>query len=211
MGIALNKTTLKQQRDQAKTYKQFLPSLDLKRQQLLVALKNARRQRDETLTRLTDLDAERSQLYPLLGSSTLATRDIATLVKVRSVRIEEENVLGTRLPVVREVDFEVGEYSALVTPFWVDMLVAALEQSARLHVQLQVENRRVVQLEVAVRRITQRVNLFEKVLIPQAEENIRRIVIYLSDQERAAVVRSKIAKGKNAGAHTLGISADGHE
>ena len=90
---------------------------------------------------------------------------------------------------VREVDFEVGEYSALVTPFWVDMLVAALEQSARLHVQLQVENRRVVQLEVAVRRITQRVNLFEKVFIPQAEENIRRIVIYLSDQERAAVVR----------------------
>ena len=211
MGIALNKTTLKQQRDQAKTYKQFLPSLDLKRQQLLVALKSARRQRDATLARLTELDKQRSQLYPLLGSSTLATRDIASLVKVRSVRIEEENVLGTRLPVVREVDFEVGEYSALVTPFWVDMLVAALEESAQLQVQSQVENRRVAQLEIAVRRITQRVNLFEKVLIPQAEDNIRRIVIYLSDQERAAVVRSKIAKGKNANAQTPSLSADGHE
>lgn len=198
MGIALNKTTLKQQRDQAKTYKQFLPSLDLKRQQLLAALKKAKQELDSILLEIAAIDRELEQLYPLLGSSTIATRNIASLLRVRSVQVEEENVLGTRLPVVREVDFEVGEYSTMVTPFWVDSLVSALEKTVELKVQSAVASQRVERLELAARRITQRVNLFEKVLIPQAEDNIRRIVIFLSDQERAAVVRSKIAKGKES-------------
>lgn len=198
MGIALNKTTLKQQRDQSKTYKQFLPSLDLKRQQLLAALKVAKLDLDAIHTKIEELNTKLEQFFPLLGSSTIATRNIASLVKVRSVVVEEENILGTRLPVVREVDFEVAEYATLVTPFWVDLLVASLEELAELHVQVQVGRQRVERLELAARRITQRVNLFEKVLIPQAEDNIRRIVIFLSDQERAAVVRSKIAKGKKS-------------
>jgi V/A-type H+-transporting ATPase subunit D len=196
MAIALNKTTLKQQRDQAKTYKQFLPSLDLKRQQLLAALKIARKELDAIETRMKELDLSMEPLYPLLGSSTIATRRVADLVRVVEVRVEEENVLGTRLPIVREVKFEIQPYSKLVTPFWVDTLIIALEGLARLRLQYQVGAQRVERLELAARRITQRVNLFEKVLIPQAVDNIRRIVIFLSDQERAAVVRSKIAKGK---------------
>jgi V/A-type H+-transporting ATPase subunit D len=196
MSIALNKTTLKQQRDQAKTYKQFLPSLDLKRQQLLAALKVAKRELGQVESKITELEDRLAQVFPLLGSSTIATRKVSSLVRVRSVRIGDENVLGTRLPIVEEVQFEVSPYSRMVTPFWVDTLIDGLEQLASLRVQLQVGQQRVERLELAARRITQRVNLFEKVLIPRAEENIRRIVIFLSDQERAAVVRSKIAKGK---------------
>lgn len=200
MGIALNKTTLKQQRDQAKTFKQFLPSLDLKRQQLLAALKVARQRLDELHRQIDSLHGGLRTLFPLLGSTTIPTVKISGLVRVKNVRIESENVVGTRLPVVREVDFDVDDYSTLATPFWVDHLVESLKNLAILRVQQQVAQRRLELLEVAARRITQRVNLFEKVLIPRAEENIRRIVIFLSDQERAAVVRSKIAKGKRAAA-----------
>lgn len=85
----------------------------------------------------------------------------------------------------------------MVTPFWVDQLIANLQQLAEHHIHQQVLHERLQLLEAATRRVTQRVNLFEKVLIPQAEANIRKIVIFLSDQERAAVVRSKIAKQKN--------------
>jgi V/A-type H+-transporting ATPase subunit D len=81
-------------------------------------------------------------------------------------------------------------------PFWVDSLIAALQQMVRLRVRVQVARQRTEVLALTLRRITQRVNLFDKVLIPQAEDNIRRIVIFLSDQERAAVVRSKIAKSR---------------
>jgi V/A-type H+-transporting ATPase subunit D len=198
MALALNKTTLKQQRDQAKTYKQFLPSLELKRQQLLAALKTARREKQEIDERVTKLYDSLEELFPLLGSSTIATRNIASLIRVSAVRIEEENMLGTQLPVVRQVEFQTLPYSMLVTPFWVDGLLDALERLSSLEIEQQVADERVTRLELASRRITQRVNLFEKVLIPRAEEHIRRIVIFLSDQERAAVVRSKIAKNKES-------------
>ena len=76
---------------------------------------------------------------------------------------------------------------------------AALE----LRLQVQVQEKRMALLDVAVRKITQRVNLFEKVLIPRAKSNIRRIGIYLSDTETAGVVRSKLAKGKHAAEQRL--------
>jgi V/A-type H+/Na+-transporting ATPase subunit D len=200
MSLALNKSSLKQQRDQLKMFRRFLPSLDLKRQQLLAALKEARRELAAVQQEVEGLNDELKDLLPLLGSSTIGTRDLTSLVSIRSVRIEEQNVLGTQLPVAREVDFDVKDYSTLVTPFWVDLLVDKVEQLAELQVHFQVREERVKRLDYAARKITQRVNLFEKVLIPQARENIRRIVIFLSDQERAAVVRSKIAKKKNAAA-----------
>lgn len=199
MALALNKTTLKHQRDQLKMFKRFLPSLDLKRQQLLGALKHARGERAEAQRRVEELDDSLGQLYPLLGSSTVAGSDLASLVRIRAVRTSQENLLGTRLPAVPEVEFEFADYSRLVTPFWVDLLVERLQQVAQSRMQMQVLDERVRRLETASRRLTQRVNLFEKVLIPRAAATIRRIVVFLSDQERAAVVRSKIAKQKNAG------------
>ena len=137
MALALNKTTLKQQRDQSKTYKQFLPSLELKRQQLLAALKTARREKqaiDEGVAAVRD---GMEELFPLLGSSTIASRNIASLISISALRIEQENLLGTQLPVVREVAFETQEYSKFVTPFWVDGLVSALQQLATLGVEQQ--------------------------------------------------------------------------
>lgn len=199
MALALNKTTLKQQRDQLKTYKRFLPSLELKRQQLLAALKQARKERDEIHLAYVERQTHVEQLYPLLGSTTVATRNLASLVRIRAVKIGQQNMLGTTLPVAEEVEFDVADYSRLVAPFWVDLLVEDLQQLATLNVKLQVSDQRVAVLSAASRKITQRVNLFEKVLIPQADSSIRKIVIFLSDQERAAVVRSKIAKAKSAG------------
>lgn len=196
MAIALNKTSLKQQRDHAKTYRQYLPSLELKRRQLLAALNRAVDEREAIRRDIAENDKRLEPLYPLLGSSTIEHKQILSLVRVCEVEIEEENVVGTRLPVVRQFQCRVAEYSKLVAPFWVDALVEALKRSAQYHVRLQVADRRVARLEHAARKITQRVNLFEKVLIPRAEENIRKIQIFLSDQERAAVVRSKLAKGK---------------
>lgn len=196
MSLALNKTTLHEQQAQARIYRQFLPSLDLKRKQLLGALQREMRARDELAARRVELDVRVEQLYPLLGSSTVATRQLATLVRVEEVILAEENVLGTRLPVLATVQVVRAGYSKFIAPFWVDVLVCELQAAAELELQRQVADQRVARLQDAVRKITQRVNLFEKVLIPRAEANIRKIVLFLSDQECAAVVRSKIAKSK---------------
>ena len=52
-------------------------------------------------------------------------------------------------------------------------------------------------LQKAMRRITQRVNLFERILIPTAKQNIKRIQIYLGDLDREAVIRSKLSKARH--------------
>jgi V/A-type H+/Na+-transporting ATPase subunit D len=101
------------------------------------------------------------------------------------------------LPVLEEVSYRVRPYSMLAKPHWVDHLVEQLKAMLSLHVRRQVNAERMQRLKQAVRRITQRVNLFDKVLIPSAKQDIKRIEIFIADNERAGVVRSKIAKAKH--------------
>ena len=199
MALALNKSTLKQQRDQLAMYRRFLPSLDLKRQQLIADSQRAKLALAATEREIDELLASQDGLFSLLGASE---QNLTGLVRIESVAITEENRLGVRLPVLGPMAFHITEYSMLAKPFWVDFLVELLQAMATLHRRREVETVRLNRLQDAVRRITQRVNLFEKVLIPQAEEDIQRIRIYLADTERAAVVRSKIAKANRSRGET---------
>ena len=192
--LALNKSSLKSERDRLKTFQRFLPSLDLKRQQLMVEFKNAERTLGATRREIDEFVASLEGLLPLLGATAM---DLSGYVGVEAVVIGEENVLGVRLPVLHDIEFGVEEYSTLAKPFWVDTLVDCVQQMSELRIREQVHRERVARLDEAVRRITQRVNLFEKVLIPTAQKSIHRIHIYLADAERAAVVRSKIVKAKH--------------
>jgi V/A-type H+-transporting ATPase subunit D len=101
-----------------------------------------------------------------------------------------------RLPVVEDIEIIRKPYGRLVRPHWVDAFVDRLAAALRLRIEVGVAKQRLELIEAAVIKVTQRVNLFDKVLIPQAEANIRRILVYLGDAERAAVVGAKIAKGK---------------
>lgn len=193
MALALNKTSLKQRRDQLTMFERFLPSLDLKRQQLIADLQRSKRIQSKTENEIETLLASQRGLFSILGASE---QDLSDLVTIEERTVTEENVLGVRLPLMGEVRFRVKEYSMLAKPFWVDFLVELLQKTALLQLRLQNERTRVSRLNDAVRRITQRVNLFDKVLIPQAEKDIHRIKIHLADTERAGVVRSKIAKAK---------------
>lgn len=194
MGLlALNKSSLKTERDRLETFQRFLPSLDLKRQQLLVEFKTAQKTLTARRREIDEMIASLEGLLALLGATTM---DLSGYVRVRAVELEEENVIGVKLPVVGKIEFSVEEYSTLAKPFWVDTLVEYLQKMSTLRIRERVEQERESRLDEAVRKITQRVNLFEKVLIPTAQKNILRIRIYLGDAERAAVVRSKIVKAK---------------
>ena len=88
------------------------------------------------------------------------------------------------------------DYGLLTKPHWVDLLVKRLHRACELRAQLDIQQQRVELMQFAARKATQRVNLVSKILIPEAQGNMRKIQIFLSDNERAAVVRSKIAKKK---------------
>ena len=68
----------------------------------------------------------------------------------------------------------------------------------RLNLEREVARERIKKLIEAEAVISRRVNLFEKVLIPRAEKNIKKIRMALADAERDAVVRAKISKRKTA-------------
>lgn len=191
--LALNKASLSRLTQQLKTFERFLPSLDLKRRQLLAERAKAAAALGRTLQALAPTDAFIAERLPMVSNAEV---DLTNLVRVTRVHLGEENVVGTRLPKLESIELEEREYGFLGRPHWVDRVARLLRETLESQVREQVERRRLELLEVSVRRITQRVNLFEKVLIPRTRENIRRIRIYLSDSERAAVVRAKIAKKK---------------
>jgi len=187
--VALNKSALHKQREELRLYERLLPSLDLKRMQLTGELKRAK---DSHAREQAEVEREKDRIagqLPMLANREI---DLSGLVRVESVQMEEENVVGVKLPVLMGVMFTLHEYSMLAKPHWVDVVVDQLQRMVELRARVQVAQERVRRLERAVRRITQRVNLFEKVLIPAAKENIKYIQTFLADSERAAVVRSKL-------------------
>lgn len=191
--LRLSKNSLQQQQQQLKLYRRLLPSLDLKRRQLTVEAQKARADHHAALSATEDLEVRIGQELPMLADEEL---NLNGLVEMKGYRVGEQNVVGTRLPILEHVEFVVADYSRLGTPAWVDILVDRLKAAAEARVRVRVAEERVKTLNTAVRRITQRVNLFEKILIPTAKKNIQRIRIYLGDAERAAVVTSKLAKQK---------------
>lgn len=190
---ALNKSVLHKETKQLKTFKKFLPSLDLKRRQLLAEQKKCQELEAGLVNELIELERKVETELPMLSCGFVKLED---LVSIASVQVEEENLVGVELPVLRQVDVRIKEYSLLGKPHWVDFMVACLQQAVKLNVELKILQQRNELLDVAVKKITQRVNLFDKVLIPRSEQHIRKIKIVLSDAERAGVVRAKIAKAK---------------
>ena len=195
MEQALSKAALGQARSRLAAYRRFLPSLDLKRQQL-IAERNKARQRVRAMA------AEREALFRAAGEEVpmlaMAGISLDGLARIQGARYGEENVVGVILPVVDHVEVEVQDYGLLVRPHWVDRVAELLQQALRLEVEIVVAGQRVALLEQAVKKVTQRVNLFEKVLIPRTRAHIRKIQIYLGDAERAGVVTAKLAKSKRA-------------
>jgi V/A-type H+-transporting ATPase subunit D len=189
--VALSKASLQKQRENLRLYERILPSLDLKRMQLTGELARAKEQVLQDQEEVKRVGGLISEQLPMLANREI---DVSGLVKVSSVRVEEENVVGVKLPLLQDVDVTVQEYSMLAKPHWVDAYVAQLKKMLHLLAKVKVSEKRVEVLNYSVRRITQRVNLFEKILIPETKKNIKRIQIFLADLERASIVRSKIAK-----------------
>lgn len=193
--LSLNKSSLSHEQRQLRTFRQFLPSLDLKRRQLIAERAKAQREVTEPERAIERLKEEVARELPMAANRDV---DLTRLVTVRAVRIDQQNLVGVHLPMLSSVEFVVRSYSPLAKPHWVDRAAICLQALLHEALRLKIARRRLAILEKAVTTITQRVNLFEKVLIPRAQANIKRIRIYLADAEREGVIRAKIAKNKTA-------------
>ena len=192
--LALNKSALSKEKQKKVSYGRYLPSLEMKQKQLLLERKKAEQ---ALLQHNQDIAALEDAVYQKLPMLAVKNIEMQGLVTVAGYKLIEENLLGTKVPLLESITFNRADYGYLARPHWFDDLVIALEKMMKLKMEEQVLHIRLSRLKTAARTITQRVNLFSKVLIPQAESNIKKIALFLADQERAGVVRSKLAK-KNA-------------
>ena len=181
------------QNNKLKLYKNILPSLDMKRKQLLVAQSKARKV-------LAELEEELNQIEPIVYSQLpmVANRrvDLTDLVVLEDVQLSYENVVGVKIPKIESIKLKQRDYAFLGKPQWVDFLAKLLAKAIELKMKVQVARKRLEMLDKATLTYTQRFNLFDKVLIPKTKSNIKKIRIYLSDYERASLVNAKIAKKK---------------
>jgi len=191
--IKLTKGELKRQRDALRQFEHYLPFLQLKKQQLQLEIQRVHRRLKSKLRDIDNLESEISEWAGLLNEDS---DYIVRWVKEGKVVTTTTNIAGINIPVFERVDFEEPEYDLFLTPLWIDF---AIDKMRKLVVFLQEEKvmkEQVRILEHELRITTQRVNLFEKIKIPESKENIRLIRIYLGDQQTNAVGRSKIAKKK---------------
>ena len=198
MAIKLTKNEQKVQKDLLKQYQRYLPTLQLKKQQLQQVIMTTRAE-------LAQKEAERVQMIgnlddwvAVFAENAIFDEDksIDTLVQPETVICRNENIAGVTVPKFEELKFKDVEYDVDDYPLWVDTALVKLREIARLDALVSTLRKQEALLEKELRSTSQRVNLFEKVKIPEAKENIREIGVYLGDQQTAAVVRGKISKKK---------------
>jgi len=190
--IKYTKNELKKQKDQLKRFRRYLPTLVLKKQLLQMEIRNVEVQINEKSRQRENIYAELMSWVHVFGENL----NIAGLVKVKETDLETTNIAGVDIPVFNEVIYEHIPYNLMLYPLWVDTGVQKLKELYSADMELTILKKQAELLGEELRITTQRANLFEKVKIPGTTENIRRINIFLGDQQTAAVVRGKLAKNK---------------
>ena len=192
--IKLTRPELKRHRDALTRFERYLPMLKLKQQQLQLTLRDVSAERRKARA---DAAAARAKFEPY--SSVLADIsgvNVRALARPAEVKTSSRNVAGVNVPVFESVTFPAVLYSLFATPVWVDGALADLRDVNEHVARAKILQEQFDLLNRELTKIIQRVNLFEKVKIPECQEAIRVIRIRLGDEMTAAVARAKIAKGK---------------
>ncbi len=190
--IKFTKNELKAQRDAMKRFQRYLPTLILKKQQLQMEIRKVENLQHQKQRDQEKIKQEMMRWIDLFGEEV----GLQGFVRISLVETEQGNIAGVDIPIFKDINFEEISYDLFVIPLWVDSAVMRLKLLAALDAEIHVLEEQIKLLGEELRITSQRVNLFEKVKIPETKENIRIIQIYLGDQQTAAVVRGKIAKAK---------------
>jgi V/A-type H+-transporting ATPase subunit D len=189
--IKLTKNELKKQKDSLKMYQRYLPTLMLKKQQLQAEIRITELRVKELMDEKNRLDESFKSWIAVYGERGIFTPDI---VRITAIRTAQGNIAGVTIPVFEGAEFAVSPYDLVTTPLWLDAAVERMQKVLLLDIEAQIVEEQRKRLDHELRITTQRVNLFEKIKIPETKGNIKKIQVYLGDQQTSAVVRGKIAK-----------------
>ena len=172
-------------------YRRYLPTLTLKKQQLQAEIRTIEAKANAVRKEKEDLERGFHSWIAVFGEEDAFD---PSMVKVSNIRKGVGNIAGVTIPVYEGADFTRGDYDLYSKPLWIDLAADRMEKALSYDLEADVLDEQVRLLNIELRVTTQRVNLFEKVKIPETKANIKRISVYLGDQQVAAVVRGKISK-----------------
>jgi V/A-type H+-transporting ATPase subunit D len=190
--LKLTKNELKRQKEDLKRFARYLPTLLLKKKQLQLEILKALHAMEELETDIARMKEATGEWVDVFAEDV----DIRSFISIKKIHTSEGNIAGIDIPVFTQVEFIEKDYDPVSTPLWVDKGVEAVKDLIMLKARFEVLKRQLELIKEELRITTQRVSLFEKIKIPQAKENIRKIRIFLGDLQTAAVVTGKIAKKK---------------
>ncbi len=192
--VKLTKNELRSQQIRLAELLKYLPTLQLKKAMLQAEVNEAREE-----ARQCELHYEKRhsaiETYSALLNEKISF-DLSNAAKVNEVRKRYENIAGIEIPYFESITFHELNYSLIDTPPWVDSLIEGLRGLMEASVRIQIAQEKIDALREELRQVSIKVNLFEKILIPRAESNIRKIKVFLGDQQLAAVSQAKVAKEK---------------
>jgi len=179
--IKYTKNELKKQKDNLKRFTRYLPTLELKKQQLLVEIRQIQNRIEKLTEEFERLEKEITRWADVFAEDI----DLNEFVQVKEVTTDEENIAGIDIPTYSKVIFVDKEYDLYKTPLWVDKAIAVLKEQIERQAELKITQQQEAILREELRITIQRIKLFEEVKIPEASENIRVIHIFLVDQMTA--------------------------
>lgn len=190
--IRLTKNELKKQKDNLKRFTRYLPTLELKKKQLLQEINHIQRQIDQLKTENKRVEGEVTRWVDVFTDHV----DLSGLIQIEEIVTGEGNIAGIDIPVFEKVNFKQIEYDYFDTPVWIDTAIGICQEQITRRIESEVAQKQQDILREELRTTIQRIKLFEEVKIPETKENIRVIQIFLGDLQTAEVVRGKIAKAK---------------
>ncbi len=191
--IKLTKTEMKAQSDALKRFQRFLPMLQLKKQQLQAEIAAIVARIEEVEAKGKQAQAERERWIAIFADGSDALTELVTL---KQVVTESSNIAGVTIPVFKNIITTEPPRDLFSTPAWHDDAAEAITAVLKIKAErLTLEKQREL-ITIELNTTAQRVNLFEKVKIPECKENIRVIKIAIGDEQTASVTRGKIAKNR---------------
>ena len=192
--IKLTKTELRIQQIKLAQLLKYLPTLQLKKAMLQVEINQAQTEIDLLVQSFQNEEAKVNEYSALFSERNSAT--FLSAITLSEVLVSHENIAGVDIPIFKEAIFAPSEYSLFDTPVWYESAIEGVKKLLTLKEKVKVSERKKQALAKELREVSIRVNLFEKIMIPRAKENIKRIKIFLGDQQLAAVSQAKVSKNK---------------
>ncbi|WP_213318219.1 V-type ATP synthase subunit D [Chlamydiifrater volucris] len=193
--LKLTKNEFRVRKSKLEWLQAYLPTLKLKKALLQSEVQTALAEH-EFCER--EYESIKHQVYAMaeLFSIPLYIHNVEGSFQVSKVDKEVENIAGVEVPVFRGIEMKSSAYSLLDTPAWTDTLIALSRDFVASKIKSAIAKERYEILHAELRNVSIRVNLFEKKLIPETKEAMKKITIFLNDRAMVDVGQNKIAKKK---------------